>query len=98
MNTYYLREVYFATGEGVTTILAVGQAENKKAFLELCISKGVDEYYLKEPFILINVDQMPHSELEMLKEEHFSLYKRLTNHCHRQGTFWWVHQEHFNMS
>lgn len=98
MNTYYLREVYFATGEGATTLIAVGHANSSEDFLDLCEKNGIDRYYLTQPHIFTLVEKLDKNELDMLKETHPSLYKRIVNKCYNSGAFWWSFKEHFNMS
>ncbi len=99
MRTYYLREVYFATGEGVSTFIIAGQAETEAEFLELCQKNhSIDLYFISQPHILVEIEKISNDELDMLKNEHPSLYKRIVNKCYTHGHFWWVFREHFNMS
>ena len=98
MNTYYLREYYFATGEGISNFIIVGQADNKEDFLNLCYQNGIEQYYIQFPDVFVEIANIPLEELEMIKNEHPSLYNRIINKYYEKGTFWWCFKEHLNMS
>lgn len=98
MQTYYLREVYSATGEGVTSFIAVGQAENKEDFVDLCDRRGIDSYFLIQPLVFLKIEDIPDEEIEMIKNNYPTLYKRLEKRQYEVGSFWWSTIEHLNMS
>lgn len=98
MKTYYLRQLYFATGEGAINIVAVGQSENKEDFINLCSVKCIDPYFLQGPLVFVEIEDLSNEEKEMIKNNYPTLYKRLKDKKYEIGSFWWSNVEHLNMA
>ncbi len=99
MTAFYLRDEYCATGEGITSFIVLGQAENKQDFINLCKLNGIDEYYLNEPFsIFVEAKDIPEEEILMIQKNYPVLFKRIEKKQYNYGSFWWSVLEHINMS
>lgn len=98
MKTYYLRQLYFATGEGISSFIAVGQAMSELEFLKGCENRGMDSYYLNEPLVLTEIVNLSEDEMTIIKSDFPKLYKQIINKQYEVGVFWWTWTEHINMS
>lgn len=107
MNTYFVKTNYSATGEGITTFLAFGIAENEQDFIDKCKS-DIDPYYLmhieldfeknQTGDIFCRVENIPERVLEYIKKDLPILHRIIEGKVYLNGNVWFAQKLHINLS